>query len=308
MALEPKYFRKMACKVKVETEYGEDALPVAGDNILMSNVNFRPMVAQRLTRDLMLPWLGNQGVILAGIYATIEGDIEIAGSGVLGTPPKWGSVAKMTGMAETITPGQKVEYSRVEDGDSGSVYFVIGKIQHVLLGAKANLAPSLTSSQIPRMRATITGLLGTITDTANPVVTKTGWTKPVPVSKDNTTLSIHGWDAVAESLSINLGNTVTPSFLIGDELIAITGVNATGTAVVRPADLATINFFQKAIDRSEGVINCVHGKTAGNIVEFQMAQVETGEPEPGNTDGFLNYSLALDILNHGTGDIKIVVR
>lgn len=309
MALAPKYFRKMACQVKVEATYGVDATPVPGDNVLMSNVTFRPMVAQRLSRDLLLPWLGNQGVILAGIHATIEGDIEIAGAGAAGTVPKWGSVAKMSGMAETVTAGQDVTYTRVQDAqDSATVYFVMDKVKHVLVGARANLAPSLSASQMPRMRASITGLLGTIADAVNPAVSKAGWIAPVPVSKENTVLTIHGWNAVAESFALNLGNTVTPSFLIGDELVAITAISATGSTVVRAATLATIDWFAKAKSRAQAGVSCVHGVTPGNIVEFQMPAVEIGEPEPGQTDGFLNYSMALDIVNNGAGDVTIIVR
>lgn len=129
------------------------------------------------------------------------------------------------------------------------------KVKHVLIGARANLAPNLASNGIARQRATITGLLGTITDiTANPTVSKAGWTKPVAVSKENTEMTIHGWAAVAESLAINFGNTVTPSFLIGDELVGITNMSATGTAVVRATPLAPM-------------LEDVHERLAGVVIE-----------------------------------------
>jgi len=309
MAYTPRFFRKMALLNKLEATYGTDATPLPADRIIMSNVTFRPLVAQRLSRDLLLPYFGNQGVVLAGIYATIEGDIEIAGSGEPGTPPLWGSVARMAGLTETITADTDVVYQRSTGmPESASSYFVADGVRHVLLGARANLALNWQAVAMPRMRATIMGLLGAITDQPNPLVSTTGWLAPVPVSKANTTLTLHGWSAVGQSLSVDLGNKVTPRFLIGDEAVHITDQSATGTAVVEAVSLATINWFERAKARTRDGLAFKHGAVDGNIVEVGADLVEIGEPTPGESDGFLNYSLGLDIIANNGLDLKITVR
>jgi hypothetical protein len=309
MVYTPRFFRKMALLNKLEATYGTDVTPLPADRIIMSNVQFRPLVAQRLSRDLLLPYFGNQGVVLAGMYATIEGDIEIAGSGDPGTPPLWGSVARIAGMTETITADTSVVYERSTGmPESGTVYFVADGVRHVLLGSRANLALNWQAVAMPRMRASITGLLGTITDAANPAVSTAGWLAPVPVSKENTTLTLHGWSAVGQSLSVDFGNKVTPRFLIGDEAVHITDQSATGTAVVEAVSLATIDWFARAKARTRGVLDFKHGIIDGNIVEIDAAAVEIGEPTPGESDGFLNYSLGLDIIANNGLDLKITVR
>lgn len=302
---------KLAMLHKRETTYGEDAAPVAANALLGANVTITPIEGQEVSRDLLLPYLGNQGVVLAGIYGRVEFDLEIAGSGTAGEPPKIGSILRVAGMSETITPDQDVAYEIVEDAvESGSLYFISDKVQHVLLGGQANIAPSFTPSSIPRFRVTYLGLLGTITDVAAmPIVTNAGWTTPETVSKANTSMSLHGWPSVAESLSVDLGNTLTPRFLIGDEKIMISDRKTTGTAVVEARSLAEVNWFDRALKRTRGELKLTHGKTAGNIVELTAPAVEVGKPSQGQTDGIINYSLPLSLCPiEGMDELKIVFK
>lgn len=311
MSDDVRFFRKLAILSKIETTYGEDAEPAAADAIIMSNVTFTPMTGERVSRDLLLPYLGNQGVILAGIYGRLEGDIEVAGSGVAGTPPKYGSLLRAGNFAQTVTAGEKVEYTIVEEGtESASIYFISDKVQHIFVGAKVNFAPSYQPKNYPKWRVTIVGMLGTITDIAlMPTINKAGWAKPVHVSKANTQMELHGWPSVAESLSLDVGNTLTPRFLIGDEKVLISNRSATGTAVVEARSLDTVNWFDKALTRESGALSITHGTIAGNIVEITAPAVEVGEPTQGQTDGILNYSLPLDLCPvNGMDELKITFR
>lgn len=162
---------KLAMLFKLEATYGTDATPVAANAIIGISVTFTPIEGQEISRDLMLPYLGNQGMILAGIYARLEFEFEIAGSGTAGVPPRWGDLVRAAGMAETITAGTDVQYTIIEDGvESGSMYFISDKVQHVLLGCQVNIAPSLTPSTVPRFSNPLkNGLLGTNYGTINDV-------------------------------------------------------------------------------------------------------------------------------------------
>ena len=304
-------YRKMATLVKLETTYGEDVVPTAADAILFSNVTFTPLEGEEISRDLILPYMGNQGVILSGTYARIEGDVEIAGSGTAGTAPAYDALMRACGLAQTITTDTSVEYTIVEDDqEAASIYFIQDKVQHVLLGARGNMSLSFAPKQIPKYRFTITGLLGEISDLGTmPAVTKAGWKTPVEVSKDNSTMSLFGWSAVGESLSIDLGWTVTPRFLIGDELILLSDRSSTGTAVVEARTIAEIDWFSAAKDRTRGALSFVHGKTEGNIVEITSPAVEIGKPSQGETNGIVNYSLPLMVCpDTGLDEVSILVR
>lgn len=303
--------KKLAILHKVEATYGTDIVPTAADALIASNVAFTPMEGEEVTRDLMLPYMGNQGVILAGLYASLEFDIEVAGAGAAGTVPRFGGLLRSCGFAETVTPGTSVSYSIVEnDVESGSIYFIQDDVQHVILGARGTVSWDFTPKGIPKMRFSIMGLLGTITDIASmPVVSASALIAPLVVSKANTTQTLHGWPCVAESLSLDIGNEVTPRFLIGDELVAITDRNSSGSTVVEARKLAVVDWFEIALNRTRGPLSLVHGKTVGNIFELDAPLVEIGKPTQGQTNNVVNYTLPLGLVpNVGLDELVITVR
>lgn len=304
-------WNKLAMLFGIEATYGVDIVPTVADKIIGTNVSFTPIEGEEVSRDLMLPYLGDQGMVLAGQYARLEFEVEIAGAGAAGDIPLYGSLLRAAGMAETVTAGTKVEYTIIEDGvESGSLYYVHDGVQHVLLGCQTNIAPSFAPSAIPRFRVTCLGLLGTISDLAlMPVISTADLIKPLHVSKANTVLSLHGWNAVAESVSFDLGNTLTPRMLIGDELIMISDRKSSGSAVVEARKLAVINWFDRVQNRMRGAASVVHGKTAGNIVEVIQGQTEIGKPSTGQTNGIINYTLPLIACPlNGMDEMKIIVR
>lgn len=306
----PRLFRKLAILNKIETTYGTSSAPAAINAIIGSNVSFTPFEADEVSRDLVLPYLGNQGVILTGKHAKLEFDVELAGAGAAGTVPKYGSLLRCSGFAETVAAGVSVTYSIVEAGvESSSTFFELDGVRHIMLGCRGNLSVNLTPKGIPKYRFSLTGLLGTVTDQALTATSLTGWTTPVEVSAANTTMSLHGWSSIAESLSIDLGNTVTPRFLIGAESVIISDRKTTGQAVVEATTLGTIDWFARAFDRTRGALALVHGKTAGNIVEINGPALEIGKITQGQTDGILNYTLPLSFCPvNGRDELTIVVK
>ena len=89
--------RRLAILNKLETTYGTNSTPGAVNAIVGTNVSFTPLEAEEIGRDLHLPHMGHQGVILTGQYAKIEFDVEIAGAGAAGTVPKYGSLLRAWG-------------------------------------------------------------------------------------------------------------------------------------------------------------------------------------------------------------------
>jgi len=130
------------------------------------------------------------------------------------------------------------------------------------------------------------------------------------VSKANTpTFALHGVSAPGESLDLDLGQKVEPRLLIGSESIEITDRNASGTAVIEARPIATVNWFDKALKRTRGALQLIHGTVAGNIVQIDAPQVEIGKPSQGNSQGVLTYSLPLRLCpNTGNDELTITVK
>ena len=308
-------YSKMAILAAVEAAYGDDGAPTARANaIQMNDVTLTPLAGNEERRDLMLPWLGHQGVILTGNHVRIEGAVEIAGAGAPATAPKYGPLLRACGMAETVTQGNgrndadaKVEYKPVSSGEASvSIHYFQDGVRHVALGTRGNVQLDFTPQRIPRFRFTLTGLLGTIADQALPKPVLSGFHKPLHVSKVNTTFSLHGHQAIAESINLDLGNQIEQRLLIGEESMTLTDRQATGSAVIQATSLATKNWFEIARTATKGAMSLVHGTDAGHIVQVDAPAVQIGRPTQGQSNNIVNYTLPL-MLTPSSGDDEITI-
>ena len=302
-------FRKLAILVKPEATYGTDVVPTGAANaMLMNEVTVTPIEGERVSRDLMLPYFGDQGFVLAGTYARIEGSVEIAGAGVKGTVPGYGALLRACGLAEIVTAGSMVEYKPVSaDQESVSIYANLDGVNHVMVGARGTVTVSLTPRQIPRFRFTLSGLLGDITDQPLPAAVFTAFKKPLVVSKKNTTFQLHSLAPVMESFNLDLGNQVEPRMLVNAESIEIVDRKVSGTTVIEAVNLATKDWYAAALNSATGAMLARHGLADGNIVEFEAAAMQVGQPTHGNSQGILTTSLPLTACPV-TGDDEITIR
>ena len=306
-----RFVRKLALLAKIESVYGTDVVPTGSLNaVLATNVNFTPMAGSEESRDLLLPYMGHQGIILTGDHVMVEFSVEIAGAGTAGDVPGYGSLLRMCGLSETIDTGVSVEYEPVSSGfEAGTIYYNLDGVRHILLGARGNVSLEMSPQRIPRYRFRILGLKGTISDTALPSVTVTVFKKPLVVNKANTTFSLHSYSGPMEAFSLDLGNQVEPRLLVGYEGIPIVDRKSTGSATMEAALLAAKNWFAIATAGTTGTLAAVHGLTAGNIVEITAPAVQIGRPTQGSSQGIANYALPLMFLpDAGNDDLKITVR
>lgn len=306
-----RFFRKLALLAKIETTYGTDPTPTGAANaIVATNVTFTPLEADEVSRDLLLPYLGNNGVILSGYRARIQFSIEIAGAGAAGTAPAYGPLLRACGLAETTSAGVSVTYSPISASfESATLWANWDGVKHVLLGCRGTVSLDFTPAKVAYLKFDLLGLFGTVTDAALPAVTLTAWKSPVVVNKTNTTLTLAGASRIAESVMIDLGQKVEARMLIGDESIQITDRSATGTVVIQADSVAAYDWIGAAKARTRVVLQLVHGTVAGNIVQIDAPLVEIGKPGQGQTQGIINYSLPLGFIpNAGNDEVTITVK
>lgn len=290
-----RYWRKLALLAKTEVTYGTDPTPTGAANAMLAiDATLTPIEAQEISRDLLTPWLGHQGVILTGQHASLEFSVECAGSGVAGTPPAYGPLLKACGMSETTVAVTSVTYEPVSASfDAVTMYFNRDGVRNILLGCRGTVTIEMTPQQIPRWRFRFLGLLGTISDSALPSVDYDGFVKPVEVSKANTVMSLHGLALIAERFSFDLGNQVEPRLLVGYEGIEIVDRQTTGSVVVEAVSLATKNWISIARAGTKGALSAAHGTVAGNIMTLTGPAVQLGRPSEGNTQKIVNNTLSL---------------
>ena len=97
--------RKRLLLAEIESTYGTDPSPGAADAVLVRDLNITPAQSDVVNRDLVRPYLGASEQLLANTRVECTFSVELAGSGAAGTAPRFGSVLKACGLAETaVTP------------------------------------------------------------------------------------------------------------------------------------------------------------------------------------------------------------
>lgn len=303
-------YRKLALLVKAETTPGTDAAPTGVNAVRAFNVDIKPLVGSVEQREIQTPFFGNPGGLLLGVYSSISFDVELSGSGTKGVAPGYGPLLRAIGLAETVTATTKVTYSPASSSqESVSIYANLDGVNHVLLMSRGSFKYGLTPQKIPKLSFSLIGLLGTISDTAMPVPTYTGFQKPVGVSKANTTFTLHGASPGMEQFDFDAGVKTEARLLANYEGIEITDRISTAAVKIDAGLLADTDWFAIARNRTRGELSVIHGVTDGNIVELKATAVEVDPPEYGNSQGIWVYQMNLGLCwTSGDDEFSLIVR
>ena len=199
------------------------------------------------------------------------------------------------------------------NNSSLTIYFNVDGVRHILLGCRANFGIDIASGAIPSIKWDLIGLLGTISDQALPTTDYTGWKTPVPALTANTSnLTVMGYDtSLMESLSIDIGNTISHRALIGREDILISNRKVTAKMKIEATTLAQKNFFSALQANSFGDFYIKHGTAAGNTVCLMSPRQQLSSVNYSDSNGV--QMLDIDSMlctgsTVGNDEIRIVTR
>lgn len=279
---------------KIETAYGIDPTPAAAtDAILAREVALTPMEGSDVSRDLETPWMGNDETLPADLHARLSFRVELAGSGVAGTVPRWGALLRACGCAQVISAGVSVTYNPVTDGhESVTFYLWIGGTRYLLRGARGNARIEISVSGIPYIVFEFWGLFSQPADVTRVSPTLTGWPSPQLASDANTpTFTLGATDFLLRNLTFNLGNTVEPRFLINSEELWITDKAETVEWQMEAVPLATWNPFSLAAARTTVAAVIAHGVGAGRICTLNLPRLQVQRPQVTGAQNVKEWSL-----------------
>ena len=286
--------KRAALLVKPEATYGTDAVPTGAANAFLArNVDINPLEQLYDTRNLVLPFFGNQGEIVGGQYVTGKFQVELAGGGAAGTAPKYGPALKAAGLSETVSAGVSVTYAPVSSGEvSTDLYFYVDGRVHKVLGCLMSPKFVFEAGKAPYIEFNFMGLYQTPADAANPSLTLTGWTKPVAFNKVNTTtLTLHSYAIKSSKIEIDLGNVLDYFNRPNSEAIRWTDRMMKATFTFEEELIATKDFFTPVNAETTGALSIVHGATAGNINTIAAATVQLTKPKMSQERGIAMLTL-----------------
>lgn len=94
--------RKRVILAKIESSYGTDSTPDGSNAILCKNLNFNPIQAERVNRDLQRPYFGNSEELLATTFVQADFEVEMAAAGTAGQTPAYDALLRACAFSKTL--------------------------------------------------------------------------------------------------------------------------------------------------------------------------------------------------------------
>lgn len=312
--MEKEFFRQRAVLAKAEAVYATDSEPTGEANAMKAlDGRITPMQADEQRREVMKPHLGGDERFFLGKHVATEFAVDMVGAGAddEGDPPPYDPLLRACGLAATIDEGVDVTYDPVSSlFESASLYLHQNGRRHRGLGARGNVRLRLARRETPRFIFAMIGLFSPVTTAALPAANFSAFDRPQEAGGGRTTLSLHGYAAVATSIELDLGNRVTYRPMINEEAVRITDRDSTGTIVIDTVPLGTFDPYALNDAGTLGPLSIVHGTAAGRIVEITAPAVQLGPPaEYQNDEGVTQWQIPLFLQpDEGDDEMRIVVR
>jgi hypothetical protein len=306
-----KSMRTMLLMAKAQPTIDVDPVPVAATDAMLVR-GFTPALieAEFIQRNLILPWKGNMGALAVGVHRSFEFEIELAGSGVAGTAPKWAPCLKATGWNETVSAGVSVTYAPVSTAQPWvTLYGYLDGVQFKMLNCWGTVSFELNSKGIPVMKYRYLGEYQAGADVAFPgSISYSGFVQPKTVGKTNTlTLTWQGTALKVDQLSLDMAAALVFRDLIGGSEVASPNRNPVGTMTCEMPTIATKNFAEVARLGTTGAFQVIHGTVAGNIARFDAPVIQiNGKPAIQNKDDIAMVQVPFQCLPNAGNDEVVV--
>ena len=298
--------RKRVILIEAESSYGTDPTPTATDVVLVRDLSITPQSSDVVNRDVVRPFLGASEQLLANTSVEVSFSVELAGSGTVATPPRYGAALKACGLSETVASGTSVTYAPVSSSFSSiTIHYNTDGVRHKVTGARGTVVLNASVGEIPSLDFTFTGIYNAPDDSALPSVTYGNQATPLVFKNGNTTsFQLLSFSAALMSLSMDLGNsTVYRELVGGTKEVLITDRAASGSVSIEAVALSSKDYFAAALtDSSLGNLTITHGTTAGNIVSLSSTKVDIGDVAYGEADGIQMLEIPYTLVPSASGN------
>jgi hypothetical protein len=306
----------------VEATYGVDpVLSAVTQAMLVANLTVPDTAFTNVDRALIRPFLGGSEQLPGNRNVPFGFDVELVGSGTLGTRPPMADVLLASGMAETVLAGTRVDYSPITSMlSSASCYWHDDGAKSLLLGARGNCTFKMNAGERPLIMFAGIALDGGLSATANPAVTLTAFKTPEAVTEANSLDIVLGCTSLATGapaltggttfpslgIEFNLGNKVQHSAILGGESIDILDRISVGTIkldVTAAQEVANYNTVKGATLTSVGF---VHGTVGGKKVQVFLPFCQLINPKKIDFNGKRMVQYELRILpSLGNDEVRL---
>jgi hypothetical protein len=308
-----KSMRSMLLMAKAQPTIDTDPLPVVGtDAMLCRGITPSLINAEFVERSLILPYKAAMSDFAVGVHRAFEFEIELAGSGVAGTAPKWAPLLKACGFSETIVAVTSVTYAPITLAQPWvTLYGFLDGLKWIMLNCFGTVAFELNAKGIPVMKFRFIGEYQQATDVTFPTgIVYTGFVQPKTVGKLNTpTFTFQGASLLVDQFSVDMAAQLVYRDLIGGTQIHSPNRSPSGSMTCELPATAVKNFAEVARLGTTGAVQIIHGTVAGNIakIDVPVAQV-TSAPTISNKDDIAMVQVPFQCLpNAGNDEVVLTL-
>jgi len=280
--------RKRVILIEAESSYGSDPGIAAADAVLVRDLSITPQSSDVVSRDVVRPFLGAFQQLLANTNVEVTFSVELAGSGTVATPPRYGDALKACGFSETINSGNNVVYAPVSSSFSSvTIHYNTDGVRHKVVGARGSFVINGSVGEIPTIDFTFQGIYIPPTDSALPTVTYGDQATPLIFKQGNTSsFQLLSHSAALSSISLDVGNELVYRELVGGtQETLLTNRNITGSVSIEAMLLGTKDYFAAALAETTGNLTFTHGTAAGNTVQVSSTKADIGDVAYAEEDG-----------------------
>ena len=292
-----RYIRNTAILAKLEVTEGTDSVPTGSANaLLVSELSINPLNAQNVDRALIRPYFGGSEQLVGTSFVEVSFTVELAGSGTAATAPAWGVLLRGCGFAETVSTFVAYTPDTPSNQRSLTIYYYDDGVLHKLVGAKGTFTLAGGVGERPALQFSFTGRDGGISAATNPATTLTAWRAPLVITDANSgDLTFGGTYAAgavtggtvytSRGLSINAGNQVQFTPMLGAEFVDITAREVTGQIQLDLTPAQEVTFMGTVKANTLASLSLQHGSVAGAIVGLHMAGAQLINPTKAELNG-----------------------
>lgn len=281
---------------KKEAVYATDAAPTGAVNAALTrNFTTKPVVVDRIQRNLDRPVRGSSKDAPSNERQTYSYELELAGSGAAGTAPAWMEHLEACGMAAPALTANTSAVQRFAPMgtalSSASAYHWHGNQKRIGLGGRGTFGWDFTAGAYPFIKIDMTALLpaaGAITDAAPGAVAFDQWKDPVEVNTTNTDFLLGGFALNLQTFSGEANAAIAAVNLVGANYVSRGNHALTCRVVGECPTIGAKDYFTTLRKGDEIPVQLDHGTVAGNTVQFksdhlQITDIELSENGDTNT-------------------------
>lgn len=300
--------------VKEESVYGSDSTPEVGSNAMEAKnvkVNY---TGDKLTRDNVRSSISPVSPVMGKRQIEVSFEMEVKGSGSVGTAGKLGDLLEACGFNETIAGnGSSVVY-RPASGTIKSVTIYVYDIDgasavlNKITGAVGTFNLKCPAGQYASLEFNFKGKYNARSDVAVPSTPT--YESTVPPIVESALFSLNSSnDLIAQECNIQMDNTLaeradlnSPSGILA---FMITQRNPKGTFNPEAVLVATYDFTTDWASATQRALSITVGATAGNKVVITAPKVTIDSIGDGDRDSILTKDIPFT-LGQNVGNDELV--